>query len=406
MALYSYQALSKDGKRVKGQLDAPSTQAVKDQLIRQGLYPVRVEIDQKEKVGFTLSQLFERPVTPKEKIFFTKQLSVLLKSSVPLLQALELLSEQFEGRMRRIIVELKDGVKQGGSLAQGMSNYPRVFESIYVQLVRAGEASGKLEVILDRLTEYLERQLDLRKRIKSAMRQPLIQLVVIGLVTVFLLAFVVPRLTSMFSKYGGSLPLPTRILLAMSDTVKSYYLIIGILIVLIYVGYRYWKSTPDGKKYIDQFKLRLPLIGYFARTNAIVQFCGTLGMLLEAGVNLADSLDIVCSIVDNKVLDITLREARDKIIKEGKIAQYLKQTKIFPPMAIYLIKTGEESGRLDYMLQVVAQNYEADLRELTTTLSAQLEPLMLLFMAVVVGFIVLSIALPLSQMTELATKGM
>jgi len=160
------------------------------------------------------------------------------------------------------------------------------------------------------------------------------------------------------------------------------------------------------KKIIDRIKLKIPIVGYFARMSAIVQFCSTLGMLLESGVNLAESLDIVCSIVDNKILSDTLREARDKIVKEGKISKYLKQTKIFPPMAIYLIRTGEESGQLDKMLITVAQNYESDLQDLTTTLSAQLDPLLLLLMAAVVGFIVLSIMLPIVNMTQLAMKGL
>lgn len=404
MALYSYQALSKDGKRMKGQLDAASVQAVKEQLTRQGFYPVRVELEQKEKKGFSFGQLFERPITPKDKILFTKQLAVLLKSGVPLLQSLELLSDQFEGRMQRIVIELKDGIKQGTSLAQCMSNYPRVFENIYVQLVRAGEASGKLEVILDRLTEYFERRLETSKKVKAALRGPLIQLGMILIVTIVLLIVVVPQVSAIFTKQGGELPLPTRILLALSGFFTNYYILIGIVAVALVVGYQYWRHTPGGKKVIDGIKLRLPLVGHFARMNAIVQFSSTLGMLLEGGVNLADALDIVCSIVDNEILSGTLREARDKIIKEGKIAQYLKQTKIFPPMAIYLIRTGEESGKLDYMLQVVASNYSGDLAELTATLSAQLEPLMLLVMAVVVGFIVMAIAMPIMQMTTVASK--
>lgn len=403
MALYAYQALNRDGKKVRGQLDAPSEYAVKEQLVHQGLYPVRIELSKEEKAGFSWRQLFEHPVTPKEKILFTKQLAVLLKSSVPLLQALELLIDQFDGRMKRVIVSLKDTIKEGGSLAQGMSNYPRIFESIYVQLVKAGEATGHLEVILERLTEYLERQLSLRKRIKAAMRWPLIQLVFILLVSIFLVTFVVPRIAKTFGK--AVLPLPTRILMGISNFLKSYYLLIFISLLILYILFKYWKSTPSGKRIWDTIILHIPLIGYFAKMNAIVQFCSTLGMLLESGVNLAEALDIVCNIVDNEILASTLRAARDKIVKEGKIAQYLKQTKIFPPIAIYLIKTGEESGQLDKMLITVAQNYEADLRELTDTLSSLLDPIMLILMAGIVGFIVLSILLPLTQMTSLSMKG-
>ena len=401
MALYAYKALNRDGKKVSGQLDAPSEQVVKDQLVKKGLYPVKISESKEEKKGFSIKQLFEKSVTPKEKILFTKQLATLLRSGVPLLQSLELLAEQFEGRMKRIVIHLKDMIKEGNSLAQGLADYPRVFENIYVQLVRAGEASGHLDVVLDKLTDYLERRAELRSRVKAALREPLIQLVIVLIVTIVLLTFVVPQMTALFKK-KDSLPTPTRTLLFLSDFIKGHYLIILIGLGVLFIAFKYWQSTSTGRRIIDSIKLRLPIVGYFARMNAIVQFCSTLGILLESGVNLAEALDIVCNIVDNEILATTLREARDKIIKEGKISQYLKQTKIFPPMAIYLIRTGEESGQLDKMLITVAQNYEADLREYTDTLSSLLAPVMLVFMAVIVGFVVLSIMLPMVKMMDMS----
>jgi type II secretory pathway component PulF len=406
MALYKYQALSKDGKRKNGAIDAPSLQAVKDQLVRQGLYPVSIALSKEAAGTFSLAQLFERSVTPKEKLMFTKQLAVLLKSGIPLLQALELLVEQFEGAMKRVVITLKDNLKEGGTLAQALSGYPRIFENIYVQLVRAGEATGKLEVILERLNEYLERQQALQKRVRGALRQPLFQLSIIGLLAVGLLMFVVPKLEGIFAQFHSKLPLVTRIVLTFSQIVRSYYIIVAGVVVVLYVLYRYWASTPGGKRIVDRFKLHIPIFGYFARMGAITQFCSTLGMLLEAGVNLAEALDIVCNIVDNRILSDTLREARDKIVKEGKIAQYLKQTKIFPPMATYLIKTGEDSGQLDHMLLVVAGNYEEELRELADSLTALLEPFMTVTTAVIVGLIVFAVALPLMQMSSVVTKGM
>lgn len=407
MALYTYHALAKDGKRLTGQLDAPTEQTVKEQLVKQGLYPIRIELAHQEGARRSWREiLVEQPITPKDVIFFTKQLAVLLRSGIPLVQALELLSEQFEGRMRRIIISLKDGIKEGGSLAQGMSMYPKVFENLYVQLVRAGEASGKLESILDRLTNYLERRLEIRKRVSAALRGPLIQLIVVALITVFLLTNVVPKISTLFTKLKGNLPAPTVILIALSKFVKSYYILIALVLVGLFIAYTAWARTPSGRLTLDTIKLKLPIIGYFARTSAVVQFSSTLGMLLEGGVNLAESLNIVCSIVDNQVLANTLREAREKIVKEGKITQFLKQTKTFPPMAIYLIKTGEESGQLDQMLIVVAKNYEAELNEFTDKLSAQLDPIMLFVMVGVVGFIIFAIALPIMNLTQLTMQNM
>ena len=398
MALYMYQALSKDGKRTRGSIDASSEQAVKEQLARQGFYPVTIALSHEATGSFSFRQLFETSVTQKEKILFTKQLAVLLKSGIPLLQALELLVEQFEGRMKRIVISLKDNLKEGGTLAQALGNYPRVFENIYVQLVRAGEATGKLEFILERLTGYLERREALQKRVRAAMRQPLFQLAIMGIITVILLTAVVPKIATTFAKFGQALPLQTRIILALSTAIRSYYIFVGGILVVLFIAYKYWSSTLAGKRIMDTIMLRIPIFGYFARTRAITEFSSTLGMLLEGGVNLSEALDIVCSIVDNQILADTLREAREKIVKEGKIAQYLKQTKIFPPMAIYLIKTGEETGQLDQMLLIVARNYEEDLKELADTLTAQLEPLMTIVMALVVGFIVMAIAVPLMRM--------
>lgn len=404
MALYVYQAYARDGKRINGQLDASSLDAAKEQLARKSLLPISITPAAQASVGFSFKQLFERTITTKEKILFTKQLSVLLKAGIPLLQALELLAEQFEGRMRRVVVALKDGVKEGGSLAEGMSHYPTIFETIYVQLVRAGEASGRLELILDRLTVYLTRRDELRRQVKGALRTPMIELAAISAVTVGLLKFVVPKMAAVFEKQGIPLPAQTRILVAISNFISAYYIILAVVAVALFVAYRAYVATEAGRYVVDKIKLKIPLVGFFARTNAIVQFSGTLGMLLEAGVNLSSAFDIVCNIVDNRVLTSTLRAARDKIIKEGKITQYLKQTEIFPPLAIYLIRTGEESGKLDEMLTSVSEIYEKELRELADGLAASVGPILLIFSGVVVGFIVLSIAQPLMNMASAAAS--
>lgn len=406
MALYFYQAYSKDGKKVTGTIDAPSVQTAKEQLSKQGIYPISIAPGTQESALPWWKKLFSKNIGLKEKILFTRQLAVLLKSGVPLLQALELLIEQFEGNVRTMLVNIKDEVKEGISFADALKKYPKTFDNIYVQLVRAGEASGKLEIILERLTAYLERRAEIRKRIRSALTGPVIQLVVAVLVVSALLLFVVPSMEENFASQGKELPFATRILLGISKIFTQYYLWLLAALILGYIAFRYWKSTPAGARTIDQIKLRLPIIGYFTRMNAIVQFCYTLGMLLEGGVNLAEALDIVVNIIDNRVLADALREARDKIIKQGKIAQYLKQTNIFPPIAIYLISTGEQSGQLDTMLLTVAKNYEEDLGEYADSLSAKIGPVLLIVMAVVVGFVIISLMLPMiTQMGEQGAEG-
>jgi type II secretory pathway component PulF len=397
MALYLYQAFAKDGKKITGTIDAPTLQSAKEQLSKQGIYPISVTLSSPEASLAWWKRLFSPKITAKEKILFTRQLVVLLKSGVPLLQALELLIEQFEGNLRTMLVNIKDEVKEGISFADALKKYPKVFDNIYVQLVRAGEASGKLEVILERLTAYLERRAQIRKRVRSALTGPIIQLIVAVIVISILLIFVVPSMEENFASSGKELPTTTKILLGISSLFTKYLWIVALALILGIVAYRWWRSTPSGARMIDTIKLKLPIIGYFTRTNAIVQFCYTLGMLLEGGVNLAESLDIVVNIIDNRILADALREARDKIIKQGKIAQYLKQTNLFPPIAIYLISTGEQSGQLDQMLLTVAKNYEEDLGEYADSLSAKIGPALLIVMAVIVGFIVISLMLPMIQ---------
>jgi len=400
MALYLYQGFSKDGKKVAGQLDAPSEGGVRELLQRQGIYPVSIIPAHKVVArGSFLSNLFSTGVSLKEKLLFTKQLSVLLRSGVPLLQALDLLDDQFTGQLHSILVSIKDGIKEGNSLADGLKRYPQVFENIYVQLVRAGEASGKLEIILDSLVKYLESKEAMEKKIRDALRGPLINLGIIFIVTLFLVTRVVPTLASSFTQGGGAqLPLPTKILMTISDFIINQFILLTIIVTSSVLGFLYWKSTAQGAYQLDRFKLQLPIVGFFSRTNAIVQFSSTLGMLLEAGVRLSEALEIVCDIVENRVLKNALQEAKDKIIKQGKIAQYLKQTTIFPPIATYLISTGEESGKLDSMLLEVAKNYEKDLAEKADGLSSSIEPLMLVLMAFIVGFIVIAVALPMMSM--------
>jgi type II secretory pathway component PulF len=400
MALYSYEAFSKDGKKVHGIIDAPSADALKEQLARQGLFLTKIELSGGTSTGGFFARLFAGKVTIKDKILFTKQLSILLRSGVPILQAIELLIEQFEGSTRNMLVRIKDDVKEGTSLADALAKYPKVFENLYVQLVRAGEATGKLDTILERLTMFLERREAIGKKVKGAMQQPIIQLVVAILVVIVLVVKVVPDMAKNFTSQKTELPWPTQFILSASDFLISHFVLIIGTVVAIVSMFTLWKKSSAGGRQYDQLKLKLPLIGRLSQMNAVVQFSYTLGLLLEGGVNIAEALDIVVSVIDNRVLASALRIARDNIVKEGKIAEYLKQTGMFPPIAIYLIKTGEETGQLDKMLLTVADNYEKDYVELIDTLTGLISPIMLIGMAGIVGFIVMAVAMPMMQQMQ------
>ncbi|HEV2916958.1 MAG TPA: type II secretion system F family protein [Candidatus Babeliales bacterium] len=392
MPLYAYVALTRDGKKVKGVIDALSQLAARQQLNTQELFPISIMPAQEELRYSFIRRLFMRNVSLKEKILFSKQLAILLRSGVPLLQAIELLVDQFTGRLHSILITIRDELKEGTSFANALQKYPKVFDTIYVQLVRAGEASGNLEKILERLTEFLERRATITKKIRGAMQMPLIQLVIAAIVVIGLMTFIVPKIAKQFVARGKELPGTTKLLISISNLFINHYLLLIALLIALIASYKYWKSTASGRLMLDKIKLRIPVVKYLTKTNAVIQFSYTLGMLLEGGVNLAEALDIVVKTIDNKILTKTLNEARENIVKQGKIAQYLKQTGMFPPIAIYLIQTGEQSGQLDTMLLTVARNYESDAMELTDRLTGLLNPLMLIMMGLIVGFIVLSLA--------------
>lgn len=399
MALYVYKALTKAGKQVSGRLDASSPGAVRVELTSKHLYPISIAL-YKDASTFRqfFGNLFQQKVAFKDLVFFTKQLGVMLRSGVPLLQSLEMLTDQFTGTLHSILVAIKDGIKEGSSLADGLENYPETFSTIYTQLVRAGEASGRLEYILDRLIEYLERKEALRKKVSGALFQPIIQLVFIIVVVLGLMIKVVPSMVSVIGKMSSGLPTSTIILMTISDFLIHQYLLLAQIMLVLSLGFVYWSLTKQGKYVIDYLKLHIPVVGYFSQMAAVIQFCSTLGMLLENGVNLAQALDIVCNIIENKILLQSLETAKEKIIKQGKITSFLKETKIFPPMAIYLINTGEQNGKLDAMLLLVAKNYDEDVAELADKLTAALGPIMTTVMGIIVGFVMMAIMGPMLNM--------
>lgn len=404
MPLYRYDSYNRSGARSSGTIDASSVAAAKEQLKAQGLMPITVVESKGGDNNSFLGSLFEAQVEMKQVILFTKQLAVLLRASIPLLQAIELLVDQFEGRFRRILIGLKDAIKNGEPLAKELARHPKVFSNIYIQLVRAGEASGKLEPLLERLVGYLERTEEVRQKVSKAMRKPITTLVFAIITVVGLLVVLVPKLTEMFAKMKQELPLATKMLIALSNFLTKNFSVIAIGLLVIGVLFTYWKSTPKGKYQWDALLLGFPLTAYFSRTKAVVQFSKTLGMLMESGVNLSEALDIVCNIVENKVLAVKLNRARDNIIKEGKIAKYLNETGIFPKIALYMISTGEQSGKLGQMLTTVGEDYEVELAELSDNLTEQINPIMTMVMGVLVGFIVMAVLMPMMSMGDMVGK--
>jgi type II secretory pathway component PulF len=403
MAFFLYQAFSKDGRKVGGVVEANSQQIVRDQLLAKNLYVVSVTVqtDDNSPAGF-IQRFFEPAVTLKDKIFFTKQLAVLIKSGIALADALELMVDQSPKYMHKMLSKMCDGLKEGTGFAQVLSMYPKSFPPLYVQLVRAGEASGQMEKILLRLAAFLEEQEEFNKAVAGAVRGPFIQLGLIFVIAGFLLTLIVPKITGVLSSMGGkALPTITRVVMGMSDALINHYPIVIGVVLLIIVIYKAWQQTRSGRLFTDNLKLKVPVVRHFTRTTAVVQFSQTLGLLLESGVNIAEALDIVVQIVSNQILIDALKTAKDNIIKQGRVTEYLKRTNLFSAVDIHLIGTGEQSGALDSMLIQVGNYNQDDLRQFAQGLTALLNPISMVILTAVVGTIIFAVMAPLMDMSSM-----
>lgn len=404
MPLYRYIALDKSGKKVSATLDANSKQHLKDLLRSKDLILASCDLSLHGKNSSLFGNLFEQSVPPRETFLFTRQLCVLLNAKLPLLKSIELVSEQFSGRLNRILVDIKDDIKGGRSFGAALEKHPSVFPNFYTQLVHAGELSGNLDLVLERLSKYLERSLESSEKVFKAMIYPSILLLITLGVMIGALVGVVPSLAEMFSQFGGNLPGPTQLLIDLSDLFLNNWLTILLATSISIFSIITWKKTKHGSLFIDSVILRLPLISRYNKTKAVVQFSKTLGVLLESNASLPESLTIVSNIIDNQVLVNALHTARENIIKEGKIAKYLAETNIFPPIAIYMIQTGEESGHLAHMLTVVGTDYEKELDTMVDASIGMINPVLMAILGFIVVWLMAAIMLPSLNMASMINQ--
>ena len=406
MPVYEYTALDGAGKNRNGIIDADSAVAARHKLRGSGIFPVEVkETSAKPKdtpAGpIYLSTLFKR-VKPGELSVATRQLSILLGAGVTLVSALEsLISQTSNPVLKKILAQVKESVNEGNSLASSLSQHPKVFSQIYINMVRAGEASGSLDLVLDRLAEYSEQQHALRGRFKAALAYPIFMFVIGSGILFFLLTFIVPNITKIFSDMEQTLPLPTIVLIGASNFLKSFWwLILAILVGALILG-RQFKKTPKGNYIWDDIKIRIPLFGTINRKTAMARFGRTLGSLLQSGVPLLSALEIVKNIVNNALIADVIDKAMVDIEAGSSLAAPLAQNRWFPPITVQMITVGEQSGELEKMLDKVGDIYEKEVESQIMALTSILEPVMILLMALVVGFIVFSILLPIFEMSQM-----
>jgi len=393
LPVWKWEAKTRQGELRGGEMEAADDAAVKARLSQMGLEPTRVKKKPKEiniKIpGFG-------GVTTKDLLVFTRQFSVMIDAGLPLVQALEIIATQADNReFRRVLMDVKIRVESGSTFADGLAQHPKVFDELFVQLVRAGEIGGILDTILQRLGAYIEKNEKLKRRVKGAMVYPSIVLIVAVGVTLVLLMFVTPTFEKMFKDFGGAMPAPTQILIDLSHAMTKYwYLIFGIPVVLI-VAWRAWVGTERGRRQWDAFVLKVPVFGPLIRKIAVARFTRTLGTMLSSGVPILDALEIVAKSAGNKVIERAILVVRTRIAEGKNIAGPLADTKVFPPMVVQMIGVGEATGAMDQMLEKIADFYDDEVDVAVGALTSMIEPIMMVFLGGVVGGFLVAMYLPI-----------
>lgn len=398
MPVYQYIAFNRKGKKVKGIITADGPVSARMRLSQESIYPLelkelsRVEKSKRRSWGISI---FQR-IDPQEITTALRQLSTLVSSGLPLIDCLNGLIEQIENqRLKTIFTQIREKVVEGNSLSQAISYHPHIFGEIYVNMIRAGENSGALDIILERLADFSERRMKLKRRIESSLAYPLFLIFISTVIVIFLMSFVMPKVISIFEGMKLALPLSTRILIFFTHFMRSYWpLVILGIILAISIPYIYIR-TEKGRVLWDTLRLKIPLLGKLHQKASIARFTRTLSLLLQSGIPLVDALEISRHSAGNRIIERGIEEVIRQVGEGKDLATPLKNTGRFPPVVIQLIRAGEQSGELEKMLSKAADLYEDEVDTTVQYLTRVLEPGVILFMGVVVGFIVMAILLPI-----------
>ncbi|MGC8728224.1 MAG: type II secretion system F family protein [Elusimicrobiales bacterium] len=395
---FTYKAKDSKGKVVEGDIEASSQFDAISKLKSQKLSVINISQTKKKK-------LKGGKVSSKDIVIFSRQLSTLVSSGVPIIQSLSILESQAENKnFAQVIATIKKDIEGGLSISDAMAKHPKVFSELYVSMIRAGELGGILDTILDRLSSYLESAAALRDKVKSALMYPMIVGGIAVVITVFLIIFVIPIFKNIFQGFGAELPLITRIVIGASDFMK--YNIIYILLVMGggFYGVKRYIKTEKGRMKFDSIILKLPVFGIILKKVAIAKFSRTLGTLIKSGVPILQGLETVAKTSGNKVIEEIILGSMKSIREGGKISEPLKKNDVFPSMVVQMIAVGEETGSLDNMLFKIADFYDQEVDSAVKGLTSMIEPLVMVFMGTVIGFIVIAMFIPMFQMGEIASK--
>lgn len=408
MPVYEYIGIDSKGKRASGIVDAENERAARQKLRRMNVFPTTIGVQgalkgKKFSLGseVNLGKYFQR-VKTQDLAMMTRQMSTLISAGIPLVDSLSALIDQVENvKLRSILSQVREKVTGGEKLSDSLKEHPKVFNELYINMVNAGENSGALDIVLERLAEFTEGQARLKSRIIGAMIYPAIMSVVgLGLM-IMLVVYVVPKVMAIFEDVEATLPLPTRVLMGLSNVISNYWYIVIIALVIMILGIRRYIKTPKGREQFHKRLLKLPLIGRLERMIVISRFSRTLSTLLSSGVPLLTAMDIVRNIVTNVILRRIIEQTRENVREGQSVAEPLRRSGQFPPIVTQMIAIGERTGELERMLERIADAYDTQVDNTISALMTLMEPLMILVMAGVVSFIVMSILLPIMKLNQL-----
>jgi len=399
MAKFSWEGKTRTGQVQKGEMEAPNEAAVTASLKRQGIMPSTIKERGKGLDVNLKIPGFEPKITTKDLVVFTRQFATMIDAGLPLVQCLDILSKQQDNKtFKKILTDVKESVESGSTFADALKKHPRAFDDLYVNLVAAGEVGGILDTILARLAAYIEKALKLKKQVKSAMTYPTTIIGIAVVVIAVILIFVIPSFEKMFADFGGSLPAPTQFVINLSNFIQRYILvIIGAIFLFIWAFKRIYK-TNAGRKKIDDWALKLPIMGILIRKVAVAKFTRTLGTMMSSGVPILDGLDIVAKTAGNKTVETAIYKVRQSISEGKTIAEPLEKSGVFPSMVCQMIAVGEQSGAVDTMLNKIADFYDDEVDDAVGNLTAMMEPLLMLFLGTTVGGLVIAMYLPIFKL--------
>jgi len=404
MPVYKYKARDKFGRAINGVMEASGYEMAANHLDGLGYIPVSIKEKKKNIIPLDFLQGV-RGVSLEDLILFSRQLSTMVSAGIPLLRSLDALSEQTENkRMKDVIDTIRNDIQGGSSLSDALSRHPKIFSALYVSMIHAGETAGTLDEILDRLAAITEHEKDTRARIKAATRYPKIVVTSISVAFIVLVSFVVPRFAAMFSRFGATLPLPTRIMIGISHVFRDYWFVMIIVASLIALGFRWYTNTKSGRLGWDGLMLRIPIFGLLFLKITMSRFTQILGMLIRSGVPILDTLKIASATVGNTVISQEVEKLRESVREGGSLSQQLRQSGVFPPMVVQMISAGEEAGKLDEMLAKVSQYYELEAEYTIKNLSTLIEPVLIITIGGMVLFLALGIFLPMWDMARVVMR--